>query len=405
MRILVTVPWPERLGGAEAMLQTILEGVRGSGHEIELVFFEDGPWPRELAGSGFPVQVIEAGRVRQLHRWLATVWRLVALLRRRRPDVLLNWAAKTQVYGAPAAILAGMSDRIVWFQHSVAAQTWLERIANVLPARAIICYSQEAARAQARMRPPRPILVIPAGGSARAFADLRPAELADAARLPVIGIVGRLQPWKGQDRLIEAAALLRGRGRAVHLLLVGGDSYGLSPDYAAALPRKIRELGLDEQSRWWARSRRPPVHGQHGRARQRLRARAVRNRAARGHGRVGLPIVAVDAGGPPRSSRTVAPASSRARAHRRTSLTRSSRCSPPASYRASLGAAGRELGSSASTPTPRSASASSQRWSRSGPAGGPTRWAPLSRARPARRAARSRSSRSTSARSGGWSGC
>jgi glycosyltransferase involved in cell wall biosynthesis len=245
MRILVTVPWPERLGGAEAMLQTILDGVSDSGHEIELVFFEDGSWPRELADSGFRVQVIEAGRVRQLHRWLATVLRLVALLRRRRPDVLLNWAAKTQVYGAPAAVLAGMRDRIVWFQHSVAVQTWLERIANALPARAIICYSQDAAREQARMRPPRQTLVIPAGAAPPPL-DLRPAELTLPHGVPVIGVVGRLQPWKGQDRLIEAVAQLRERGLAIHLLLVGGDSYGLSPDYAAALPRKIHELGLDE---------------------------------------------------------------------------------------------------------------------------------------------------------------
>ena len=52
----------------------------------------------------------------------------------------------------------------------------------------------------------------------------------------MIGIVGRLQPWKGQDRLLAAQAILRERGYAVHLVIVGGDSYELSPDYAASLP-------------------------------------------------------------------------------------------------------------------------------------------------------------------------
>ena len=34
------------------MLQTIVDGVGESGHELELVFFEDGPWPAELRAAG-----------------------------------------------------------------------------------------------------------------------------------------------------------------------------------------------------------------------------------------------------------------------------------------------------------------------------------------------------------------
>jgi glycosyltransferase involved in cell wall biosynthesis len=157
--------------------------------------------------------------------------------------VILNWAAKTQVYGSPAALLAGMPGRVVWWQHSVAVQTWLERIANLLPARAIACYSEDAARAQALMRPHRQTIVIPAG-AAPVPGDLRPAPLELPGGAPVVGIVGRLQPWKGQDRLLGAIALLRERGHDSHLLLVGGDSYGLSPEYAASLPEIVVRLGL-----------------------------------------------------------------------------------------------------------------------------------------------------------------
>lgn len=243
MRILITVPWTDRLGGAEAMLHTILQGANESGHEIELVFFEEGPWPAELARAGLQVEVFKAGRVRQLHRWAATVARLTAKLRRRRPDLILNWAAKTQVYGAPAAMLAGMSERVVWWQHSIADRTPLELIANALPARAIACYSTAAARAQAQLRPRRATVVIAAG-----TAPPPPHEHSDMPLpegVPVVGIVGRLQPWKGQDRLLRAQALLRDRGRRFHLVIVGGDSYNLSPDYAASLPGLVRQLGLE----------------------------------------------------------------------------------------------------------------------------------------------------------------
>ncbi|MGC2374235.1 MAG: glycosyltransferase, partial [Solirubrobacteraceae bacterium] len=135
------MPWGQRLGGAEAMLQTVLDGARDSGHELELVFFEQGPWPAELAHAGFRVEVIQAGRLREPRRWAASVVRLARLLRARRPDLILNWAAKTQLYGSPAAILAGMTDRVVWWQQNIPTGNWIDRCATVLPARAIGCYS------------------------------------------------------------------------------------------------------------------------------------------------------------------------------------------------------------------------------------------------------------------------
>ena len=49
--MLVTVPWAEALGGAEAMLQAVLDGAGEEQHELELVFFDDGSWPRELAAG------------------------------------------------------------------------------------------------------------------------------------------------------------------------------------------------------------------------------------------------------------------------------------------------------------------------------------------------------------------
>jgi glycosyltransferase involved in cell wall biosynthesis len=245
MRILITVPWTDRLGGAEAMLHTILEGADESGHELQLVFFEPGPWPSELIEAGFDVSVLHAGRVRQLHRWALTVARLAAMFRRRRPDVIFNWAAKTQLYGSPAAVLAGMSDRVVWFQHAIAKGDWVDLAANLLPARAIACYSTAAADAQRRLWPHRRTILIPAGTAPVSEASARaPLEL--PSDLPVVGIVGRLQPWKGQERLLLAQALLRERGHPFHLVIVGGDSYELSPEYAASLPSTIARLGLED---------------------------------------------------------------------------------------------------------------------------------------------------------------
>lgn len=244
MRILVTVPWAQRLGGAEAMLQTVLAGASEYEHELELVFFESGSWPDELADAGFRVEVIRAGRLREPHRMAATVARLTRIIRARKPDLILNWAAKTQLYGSPAAVLAGMADRVVLWQHAIPGGYWLDRCATLLPCAAIGCYSQTAAAAQARMFPGRPTFVVAPGTPVPHGATPVPVDLPHD--VPVVGVVGRLQPWKGQDRLLEAQAILHERGHDFHTLIVGGDAYGLSPAYAGSLAPLASRLGLSD---------------------------------------------------------------------------------------------------------------------------------------------------------------
>lgn len=247
MRILVTVPWSERLGGAEAMLQSVLDGAREEGHELELVFFEPGSWPAALADAGFRVLVLPAARLREIGRGGLTVVRLARIMRSRRPDLILNWAAKTHFYGATAAALVGMGDRVVLWQHSIPARARIDRLATLFPAVAIGCYCREAAAAQTRLFPRRPVFVVAPGTavpgvSSRSSSD-SPLDLSPDY-VPVVGLVGRLQPWKGQDRLLRAQALLRERGLPFHTLIVGGDAYGLSPEYARSLPALAGRLGL-----------------------------------------------------------------------------------------------------------------------------------------------------------------
>lgn len=245
MRILITAPWGERLGGAEAMLQAVLLGGQAMGHELELVFFEDGPWPAELIDAGFRVDTFSAGRLREAHRWGAIVARLTRILRQRKPDLILNWAAKTQMYGSPAAVLAGMADRVIWWQQAIPERLWLDVCATMLPATAIGCYSQASAQAQARLFPARRTFIVGAGAPAPEDQPLQ-APLDLPSEIPVVGLVGRLQPWKGQDRLLRAQALLRERGHRMHTVIVGGDAYGLSAEYAASIPALVSELGLTD---------------------------------------------------------------------------------------------------------------------------------------------------------------
>jgi glycosyltransferase involved in cell wall biosynthesis len=248
MKLLITVPWGERLGGAEAMLWSFLRHVDRVRFEPRVIFFEDGGFPRDVASLGIPTSVVETGRLREGRSVARSVRTLAAAMGREEPGVILNWVAKAQLYGGAAARLAGMSDRVVWWQHGVTVGHWMDRAATALPARAVGCSSSVAARAQAALRPHRPAFVVHPGvepslngsGPGAAPLDIPPGRT-------VIGIVGRLQPWKGQHRLLHALALLRERDLDVHGLIVGGDAYGLSPEYADGLRNLVPELGLQDR--------------------------------------------------------------------------------------------------------------------------------------------------------------
>jgi glycosyltransferase involved in cell wall biosynthesis len=247
IRVVVTVPWGERLGGAEEMLAAFLTHVDRTRVEPTVVFLEPGGFERELAGLGLRTVVIESGRLRQVRRTIGAVRRLSTFLHREQPDVVLNWSPKTQLYGALAASVVGLGGRVVWWQHGVPSTHWIDRLATALPARAVGCSSAASSRAQAALRPRRRTFVVhpgvqrPNGSAGR---PLTPEELGIPPERTVLGIVGRLQPWKGQHLFLEAIAELRERGRDVHGLVVGGDAYGLSPAYARELAQLVEELGL-----------------------------------------------------------------------------------------------------------------------------------------------------------------
>ena len=251
MRLAITVPWGERLGGAETMLWTLLRNIRQTPVEPTVIFFQPGPYAEEVAALGVETVVVRAGRLRQPVSFAWTVTRLARVLRGRRCDLLLDWAPKTHLYGGPAATLAGLRGRTVWWQHGVPERGWMDRAATALPALAVGCSSAAGAQAQLRLKPGLRTFVVhpgidaPPQASSAELAALR-KELGLPGEGLVLGVVGRLQPWKRQHLLIKAVAELRRRGRKVHGLIVGGDAYGLSPEYAQALPELARRLGVED---------------------------------------------------------------------------------------------------------------------------------------------------------------
>ncbi len=63
---------------------------------------------------------------------------------------------------------------------------------------------------------------------------------------PVVGIVGHIQGWKGQDLVVQAMALLRARHPELRCLIVGG-VHRQGADYAERMRARIGAEGLERQ--------------------------------------------------------------------------------------------------------------------------------------------------------------
>jgi glycosyltransferase involved in cell wall biosynthesis len=72
------------------------------------------------------------------------------------------------------------------------------------------------------------------------------AELGIPADAPVIGIVGHIQSWKGQDLVVQAMARLHAAHPELRCLIVGG-VHRQGADYAEAMRARITAEGLGER--------------------------------------------------------------------------------------------------------------------------------------------------------------
>jgi len=239
------MPVAEQRGGSEVMLRQLVEHTPGGGAHWLVIFLRDGPMVSELRGLGAAVDVVEAGRLREPHRHVAALARIAGLAHRRRADIIVGWMVKSQLYAGPAAVLAGIPA--VWYQLGVPSPcAWLDRAATALPAAGIIAVSESAARAQGRIAPHRPLRVVYPGIELDRFDPAQlpsPRETRAGLGLPLdgplVGIVGRLQHWKGMHVLVAAMARIPG----ARCVIVGG-AHDLEPDYPAQLERQILALGL-----------------------------------------------------------------------------------------------------------------------------------------------------------------
>lgn len=226
---------------------------RSAGHGIEwfVIFLEDGPLVQSVRELGICTRSLSAGRLRQAHRFAATVVRVATLLREFQADGVLSWMPKAHLYGSLAALLARLPA--FWFQMGVPTRRdFFDRLVSLLPTDGIFVLSKLGFAGQSALSPRVSIRLVHPGVDLERFDPhhmLSPVDLRVRHRIdpdgPIIGLVGRLQRWKGVHTLIEAMPRIREEYPNVKCLIVGAEHSG-EREYPQVLERTIQRLELAE---------------------------------------------------------------------------------------------------------------------------------------------------------------
>ncbi len=243
------MPLAEQRGGGELMVLHLMQQGQGLGVEWLVIFLQDGPMVEQVRALNVAARVVDAGRLREVPRYLQAVRQIAEIARREKVDLIFGWMNQGHLYGGIAAKLAGVPA--AWYQIGLPLSPgWNDRMATRIPALGILACSQAGADAQARLKPRYSMPVVYPGVELERFnpeALPMPAEarrrLSLPADGPLIGIVGRLQRWKGIHVLIDALPEVLKIHPDAHAVVVGGD-HAPEPDYPAFLRERIQALGL-----------------------------------------------------------------------------------------------------------------------------------------------------------------
>ena len=252
-----------RLSGGEIALLRLLPEL--SKHvDVTVLLGEQGPLVDRLQATGVDVEVIPlVESVRDLRRDRVRPGRFspqvpvralrYALRLRRRvreldADIVHTNSLKAALYGgvagrlAPAFVVWHIRDRIS-DDYLPRSAVRLVRTASLFIPHALVANSRETLRTVPRRRRSRVIYnaIVPD----TAGASIPEERTRSESTAPIVGMVGRLAPWKGQDVFLDAfARAFRGtdvRGRLIGSFMFGEDAF------AQALQEQAQALEIADQ--------------------------------------------------------------------------------------------------------------------------------------------------------------
>jgi glycosyltransferase involved in cell wall biosynthesis len=249
------------VGGSDIALARTVEAMAATGQRSSVILPQDGPLVPRLRAAGAEVVFVPMRQLRTLPSpryqagYLARLPGTVRALRRTmealQPDVVHSNSAYC-LYGAFAARAVRLPH--VWHIREMAPQvpvltaayaTMIRRLSSVVLAMSQPCLDALYATA------PEGSVVMPDALDAAAFRAAHVPgrlrhELGIAPGTRIVGFAARLDPWKGADVFLAAAAQVAQARRDVVFVVAGGAPQGLER-HEADLRAQVAQSGLSDR--------------------------------------------------------------------------------------------------------------------------------------------------------------
>ncbi|WP_054971471.1 glycosyltransferase family 4 protein [Alicyclobacillus ferrooxydans] len=247
MNVLVVMPLGEFGGGAEQMLATYLSAARDRSNVVlHFLFLRDGSLAETARNHKYAVKVIDVGRLRDTRKWLSSQVQISRLIDDWEINRVLAWMPKAGVYVTLPARKKGIP--LYMWRHDIPRvlsrlDRWVIRFGRV---QSVACSSVIALHALRKSVPDvRSFAIHPAASQLPASRE-RVTEirrlLLGGEKGPIVGTIARLQPWKRIDLFLKAAVVLKQSLPGLRVVVVGGETHGLSAGYGDELRRMGQEL-------------------------------------------------------------------------------------------------------------------------------------------------------------------
>lgn len=249
-----------KLGGGELALLEIVKHYRT---ESKVILFEDGPLVSELQQRDVPVGIIKSAQsiscIRRSSRIpLTSVAAMVKMARdlaveAKNFDCIF---ANSQKAGLLSVLASHLSKKpVIWYLHDILTSEHFGR-AQLFAAKYTarrsnqILVNSEATRDSliALTSREKDVHLVYNAFDTATYGRSSEAENANTRRQlgfdkrPLVGLFGRLAPWKGQDVFLRALAQMP----MVQGMIVGSPLFG-EDTYAERLRRDVHDLGLGER--------------------------------------------------------------------------------------------------------------------------------------------------------------
>jgi glycosyltransferase involved in cell wall biosynthesis len=242
-RLLLVVPSARRTGGGDVWLEQLLTHIVGYEFEITVTFESTGELAERARQNGCKVEILSSHHGPGHDDPSSYIAPLADVIRRVQPTVTVFWSPRAQLYGCHAHARAGAPGRTAWVQHVMPSEFWLHRDAAATPTDAVLCVSNAVAVRHEQLYPACRTVVVHPGVDFPDVAVSRTEARAsigcpDSAR--VLGVVGRVEPWKGQDTAVRMLAALDDPDTM--LVLIGERNSPTWPQFGLDVARLAQDL-------------------------------------------------------------------------------------------------------------------------------------------------------------------